>query len=98
MIDATGLGPPLPIGEAPPDLEEQLAENPHEALEEAIAEDDQREPRFSSTRFYEVSPGEVFQADNPGKTGFVEMSKAPAVLQQATDLSIELQLLPAATR
>jgi hypothetical protein len=98
MIDATGLGPPLPIGEAPPDLEEQLAENPHEVLEEAIAEDDQREPKFSSTRYYEVSAGQVFMTDTPGKVRFEELSTGPAVLRQATDLSIEMQLLPAATR
>jgi hypothetical protein len=98
MIDATGLGPPLPIGEAPQDLENQLEEKPHETLEEAIAEDDQRDAPSTSTRYYEVSPGQVFTANGPGEAGFEDLARGPDVLRRATDEGTEIRLLHAATR
>jgi hypothetical protein len=98
VMDDTGLGPLLPIGEAPEDLEENLADKPHDTLEGAIADDDQKEPSFGSTRYYELEPGQVFRANSAGQAGFEELSRGPAVLQRATDLTIEMQLLPAARR
>ena len=67
-------------------------------VQRAIADDDQKEPSFDSTRHYIVDPGQVFRANSAGQVEFQELSRGPAVLQQATDLTIEMQLLPAARR
>jgi hypothetical protein len=92
MIDDSGLGPPLPIGEAPPDLENHLEEQPHEVLDEAIAEDDRKRGIPVKVRTYEVSPGQALAADASGKAGFEELTKAPAALQRATDENVESRL------
>jgi hypothetical protein len=97
LIGSSGLGPLLPIGEAPENLEEQLAEKPQEALEEAIAEDDRKRGVRGRTRYYKVSPGEVLEADALGGAGFEQLGKAPAVLLRATGENTERNLLRAAS-
>jgi hypothetical protein len=96
MIDDSGVGPPLPIGEAPQNLENQLEDKPRETLEEAIAKDDQKKNPLRKARYYEVSPGEILTADAPGDVGFEPMEKGPAVLRRATDAETETRLLRAA--
>ena len=59
MIDNSGVGPPLPLGEAPGNLDEKLAEEPHDELEKAIADDDRRKKVLPRTRSYELSAGEA---------------------------------------
>jgi hypothetical protein len=96
MIDASGLGPLLPIGEGPQNLENELAEKPHELLEAAIAEDDRKRNVGEKARYYEVSPDEVLTADEPGEVGFEQLRRGPAVLQRAIDENTERRLLRAA--
>jgi hypothetical protein len=95
MIDDSGVGPALPIGEAPPNLEDTLAEDPHEMLEEAIAEDDGKK-KTQNKRLYELSPGELMTADTPGEVRIDPLKEGPADLQRATNEQIESLLLPAA--
>jgi hypothetical protein len=94
-IDSSGLGPLLPIGEAPPNLEHQLDETPHEVLEAAIAEDDQKYKETGGTRYYELAPDEVFTTDGPGESAFRQLRQSPSALQHAVEGSVEERLLRA---
>jgi len=97
MIDNSGVGPPLPLGEAPGNLDEKLAEEPHDELEKAIADDDRRKKVLPRTRSYELSAGEALTADKVGEVRLELLTAAPKELQRATDTRIEGELLKAAT-